>query len=329
MVFSDPAEGSDGAIRMCREIYMADPDLYFYPDQYNNPANWKAHFEHTGPEIIEQTGGRLTHFVAAMGTSGTFTGVTRRLRRDLPEVKCYSAQPSSGFHGLEGLKHMPTAIVPGIYDDKLADGNLWIETEDAYRMVRRLAREEGLLVGISSGCNVCAATLLAQGTGGARRIGDDRHRALRQRREIPERTLLGRGMIRIEPEPWAAMVAHARQAYPNECCGAMLGSIDGDAKDGARRRCRSKTPSKARRPRATNCGPRTCWPPTRPPANASMDLIGIYHSHPDCDAYFSKTDLQNSCPWYSFVVLSIQKGEFDHANSWLPNSDQTEAAKRS
>jgi cysteine synthase B len=162
MVFSDPAEGSDGAIRLCRKIYMEDPDRYFNPDQYNNPANWKAHFDHTGPEIIRQTGGRITHFIAAMGTSGTFTGVTRRMRRELPEVRCYSAQPSSGFHGLEGLKHMPTAIVPGIYDEKLADGNLWIETEDAYAMVRRLAREEGLLVGISSGCNVHAATLLAR-----------------------------------------------------------------------------------------------------------------------------------------------------------------------
>jgi len=162
MEFSDAGEGSDGAIRMVREIYMADPDLYFYPDQYNNPANWKAHFEGTGPEIIEQTGGRITHFVAAMGTSGTFMGTSRRLKRDIPEVKCISAQPSSGFHGLEGLKHMPTAIVPGIYDPNQADANLWIETEDAYKMVRRLAREEGLLVGISSGCNVYAATLLAR-----------------------------------------------------------------------------------------------------------------------------------------------------------------------
>jgi len=162
MLFSDPNEGSDGAIRMCRQIYREDPDRYFYPDQYNNPANWKAHFEGTGPEIIKQTGGRLTHFVSAMGTSGTFMGTTRRLKRDLPEVKCISAQPSSGFHGLEGLKHMPTAIRPGFYDDQAADSNLWIETEDAYRMVRRLAREEGLLVGISSGCNVHAATLVAR-----------------------------------------------------------------------------------------------------------------------------------------------------------------------
>jgi cysteine synthase B len=163
VVLTDPAEGSDGAIRKCREIYNADPSRYFYPDQYNNPANWIAHFENTAPEIIAQTAGTVTHFVASMGTSGTFTGVTRRMRRDLPGVQCYSAQPSSGFHGLEGLKHMATAIVPGIYDDQLADGNLWIETEDAYRMVRRLAREEGLLVGISSGANVDAAMQLGRG----------------------------------------------------------------------------------------------------------------------------------------------------------------------
>jgi cysteine synthase B len=161
-VYSDPAEGSDGAIRMCRQIYREDPDLYFYPDQYNNPANWKAHFEHTGPEIIQQTGGRVTHFVASLGTSGTFMGVSRRLKRDLPDVKCISVQPSSGFHGLEGLKHMPTAIRPGFYEDHLANENIWMETEDAYTMVRRLAREEGLLVGISSGSNVHAAMVIGR-----------------------------------------------------------------------------------------------------------------------------------------------------------------------
>jgi S-sulfo-L-cysteine synthase (O-acetyl-L-serine-dependent) len=156
-VFSDPAEGSDGAIRLCREIYEADPDRYFYPDQYNNPANWKAHFETTAVEIIEQTDSRITHFVAAMGTSGSFTGTARRLKRDIPGVQCISAQPSSGFHGLEGLKHMPTNIVPGIYDPSLADENIWIETEDAYAMTRRIGREEGILAGISTGANVVAA----------------------------------------------------------------------------------------------------------------------------------------------------------------------------
>ncbi|MCP5116883.1 MAG: cysteine synthase family protein [bacterium] len=161
LILTDPAEGSDGAIRECRQIYEADPDRYFYPDQYSNPANWKAHFATTGHEIIEQTAGRVTHFVASMGTSGSFTGITRRLKRDLLNVRCISAQPSSGFHGLEGLKHMPTALVPAIYDENLADDNVWVETEDAYRMVRRLAREEGLLVGLSSGANVVAARQVA------------------------------------------------------------------------------------------------------------------------------------------------------------------------
>src|SRR6202049_3743810 len=116
MVFSDPGEGSDGAIRMVRKIYKQDPDRYFYPDQYNNPANWKAHYEGTAVEILAQTAGRITHFVTCMGTSGTFMGNSRRFRKEVPGIKCISAQPSSGFHGLEGLKHMPTAIVPGIYD---------------------------------------------------------------------------------------------------------------------------------------------------------------------------------------------------------------------
>jgi cysteine synthase B len=162
MILTDPAEGSDGAIRKVREIYEANPDIYFYPDQYSNPANWKTHFETTGAEIIEQTRGRITHFVTSMGTSGTFTGVSRRLKRDIAGVQCISAQPSSGFHGLEGLKHMPTAIVPAIYDPTLADDNVWVETEDAYAMVRRMARDEGILVGISSGANLVAARAVAK-----------------------------------------------------------------------------------------------------------------------------------------------------------------------
>ena len=162
IIYTDPADGSDGAILKARELYATEPQKYFYADQYSNDANWQAHYHGTAEEIWQQTEGRVTHFVAMLGTSGTFMGTSRRLKRDLPQVKVYSAQPSSGFHGLEGLKHMPTAIVPGFYDERLADGNFWIETEDAYHMVRRLAREEGLLVGISSGCNVHAATTLAR-----------------------------------------------------------------------------------------------------------------------------------------------------------------------
>ena len=162
LILTDAGEGSDGAIRRCQAIYAEDPDKYFYPDQYSNPANWQAHFNSTGVEILEQTDGRITHFLAALGTSGTFMGTARRMRQDGNGVVCISAQPATGFHGLEGLKHMPTAIVPSIYDPGLADENLWIETEDAYKMVRRLAREEGLMVGISAGANVHAAVELGR-----------------------------------------------------------------------------------------------------------------------------------------------------------------------
>ena len=162
LILTDPGEGSDGAIRAVRELYATDPDRYFYPDQYGNDANWQAHFNSTGPEIIEQTEGRVTHFVSLLGTSGTFVVTSRRLKKEIPGVQCVSAQPSTGFHGIEGTKHMATAIVPRIYDAALADRNILIETEDAYRMVRRLAREEGLLVGISAGGNIQAALQLAK-----------------------------------------------------------------------------------------------------------------------------------------------------------------------
>jgi cysteine synthase B len=162
LVLTDAGEGSDGAIRICKRIYTENPDAYFYPDQYSNDANWEAHYETTGPEIIEQTAGTVTHFVAALGTSGTFMGTARRLKKELPHVQCISMQPSSPLHGLEGTKHMPSAIKPRIYDPTLADDNLWIDTEDAYEMARRLARTEGLLVGISAAANVVAATRIAE-----------------------------------------------------------------------------------------------------------------------------------------------------------------------
>ncbi len=162
LVLTDPLSGSDGAILAVREIVAADPEKYFYPDQYNNPANWRAHYESTGVEIFEQTGGRITHFVAGLGTSGTFIGVGRRLRELKPEARLISMQPDSPFHGLEGLKHMETAIVPGIYDPTLADEQVEVSTEESHDMVKRLARREGWFVGISSGANVVAAMKIAE-----------------------------------------------------------------------------------------------------------------------------------------------------------------------
>jgi cysteine synthase B len=162
LILSDPMDGSDGAIRLCRELVRQDPDGYFYPDQYNNPANWRAHYESTGPEIWEQTQGGVTHFLAGLGTSGTFMGTSRRLKELNPEVECVSLEPDDPFHGLEGLKHMASAIVPGIYDPTQADLHLLGPTGESYDLARRLAREEGVLAGHSSGLALWGVLQLIQ-----------------------------------------------------------------------------------------------------------------------------------------------------------------------
>jgi cysteine synthase B len=162
IIETDPMGGTDAAQVKARELAAAEPDKYFYPDQYNNDANWRAHYEGTAPEIWEQTGGSITHFLAGLGTTGTFTGVGRRLKEYDQRIRLVSMQPDSPLHGLEGMKHMATAIVPGIYDPLLADASVEVATEDAQEMTRRLAREEGLFVGVSSGANVFAALRLAQ-----------------------------------------------------------------------------------------------------------------------------------------------------------------------
>ena len=162
ILYTDPADGSDGAIRMARELAAKHPDLYYYADQYSNDANWQAHYHGTANEIWEQTEGRITHFVSMLGTSGTFMGATRRLKELNPRIRCISLQPDSAFHGIEGAKHMASAIVPKIYDPSLADADLGISTEDAYAMAKRLAREEGLLVGISAAAAVVGCLQLAR-----------------------------------------------------------------------------------------------------------------------------------------------------------------------
>jgi cysteine synthase B len=162
LVFTPGEEGSDGAIRRVREIYAQDPDRYFYPDQYSNPANWRAHYRTTAPEIWAQTRGRVTHFVAALGTSGTFVGTARGLKEMNPGIRCISLQPDAAFHGLEGWKHMASAIVPRIYDPSVADEDLPVRTEAAYAMARRLAREEGLLVSPSSAGALCGCLEVAR-----------------------------------------------------------------------------------------------------------------------------------------------------------------------
>ena len=191
LVITPGDEGTDGAIRRVQEIVAADPEKYFYPDQYSNPANWQAHYRTTANEIWEQTAGRITHFVAGLGTSGTFVGTTRRLKELNPAIRCISLQPDAPFHGLEGWKHMETAIRPAIYDDTLADENLEVGTEDSYRLVKRIAREEGLLVSPSAAAALLGCFQVAK------RIPRDQHAVIvtvfaDSARKISQRTFLGR-----------------------------------------------------------------------------------------------------------------------------------------
>ena len=162
IIYSDPGEGSDGAIRLVREVVAAEPDAYFYPDQYSNPANARAHYEGTAVEILQQTNGRVTHFIAGLGTTGTFVGTSRRLKEHDPSIRTIAVQPEDSFHGLEGLKHIPTAIVPKIWDPSLADETWGSPTEPAYDLARAVARAEGLLVGHSSGAALWAVRRLAE-----------------------------------------------------------------------------------------------------------------------------------------------------------------------
>jgi S-sulfo-L-cysteine synthase (O-acetyl-L-serine-dependent) len=162
IIYTDPADGSDGAIRAARELYAREPEKYFYADQYSNDANWQAHYHGTANEIWQQTEGRVTHFVSMMGTSGTFMGTARRLKELNPEIRCISLQPDSPFHGIEGAKHMASAIIPAIYDSSLADEDVGISTEDSYDAAIRAAREEGLLIGISAGAAIAGCLEVAR-----------------------------------------------------------------------------------------------------------------------------------------------------------------------
>jgi cysteine synthase B len=162
IIYTDPADGSDGAIRAARELYAREPEKYFYADQYSNDANWQAHYHGTANEIWQQTEGRVTHFVSMMGTSGTFMGTARRLKELNPAIRCISLQPDSPFHGIEGAKHMASAIVPGIYHPSLADEDIGISTEDSYAAAIRASREEGLLIGISAGAAIAGCLQVAR-----------------------------------------------------------------------------------------------------------------------------------------------------------------------
>ncbi len=321
---TDPMDGTDGAIREARRIHESDPDAYFYPDQYNNAANWRAHYDTTAPEILDQSGARITHFVAGLGTSGTFMGTGRRLREARPSVRLISVQPDSPLNGLEGLKHMATAIVPGIYEASLADENLAVTTEEAFALTRQLARDAGLLVGPSSGAALAAAIAvsrrLASGVvvtifpdGGDRYLTDAFWSAPV---EPANRT---KPSLTIPASLDAAIRRHALATYPDECCGALFGPRAGvvddllpldNQTDLERRRRFAVTPEDYRIAEARA-------------AATGRELLGFYHSHPDHPAKPSQFDLDHAWPNFSYAIVSVRARHDDELRSWRLRADRS------
>lgn len=326
LVLTDPMEGSDGAIRQVRAIFERDPQRYYYPDQYSNPANWQAHFNSTGLEIFQQTQGRVTHFIAGLGTSGTFVGTGRRLRQEKPDVQLISVQPDTPLHGLEGLKHMASAIVPSIYDPGLADRDLPVDTEEAHHLTRRLAHEEGLFVGPSSGAALAAAIRVAADLsagvivvifpdGGDRYLSDGLWDVPEEDPNVADAPI----HLRVDDAQLTAISRHGARIYPDECCGALLGPrpgevteaypLDNTFPDGRRRRF-LVGPDEYRRAeaRATETG---------------LQLLGFYHSHPDHPAEPSQFDLDHAWPNMSYLIVSVRQGQAKEARSWRLKSDRS------
>jgi S-sulfo-L-cysteine synthase (O-acetyl-L-serine-dependent) len=329
LVLTDPMEGSDGAIRQARAINEREPERYFYPDQYSNPANWRAHFETTGPEILEQTQGRITHFVAGLGTSGTFTGTGRRLKQQRPEVKLISVQPDEPLHGLEGLKHMASAIVPAIYDPHLADVDARVSTDASHELARRLAREEGLFVGPSSGAALAAALDVADTLhdglivaifpdGGDRYLSDHLWDIVEPPAEVEEKAGAPKRLWIADAE-FVALRRHAARIYPNECCGALLGPKPGRV---TRAFPLDNTfPSEQRR--RFLVGPDEYRRAEVRAGDMGLMLLGFYHSHPDHPAEPSAFDLDHAWPNLSYLIVSVRQGQPKEARSWRLKADRS------
>jgi cysteine synthase B len=339
LILTDPMEGSDGAIREARRRYELDPDRYFYPDQYSNPANWRAHYETTAVEIIEQTNGRVTHFVAGLGTSGTFIGTSRRLREWRSSIRLISVQPESALHGLEGLKHMASAIVPPIYDPAVADQDEQVSTEEAYDWVRRLARQEGILVGPSSGAALAASLRIAEDLdravivtifpdrgdrylsegfwNGAAPVAlqeeEDRQQEENDRDEAPSS-----GVI-IPDDVLAAIREHGAEAYPDECCGVLIGEESGQVREAF---ALLNTTTGERRRRFL-IGPDDYRVAEARARETGGSLIGFYHSHPNHPAIPSTFDLDHAWPNMHYVIVSVQGGRPEASRSWRLRDDRS------
>lgn len=312
LILTDPMAGSDGAIEEARRLYARDPGVYFYPDQYSNPGNWQAHYEGTALEILRQTDGRLTHFVAGLGTSGTFVGTGRRLREDAPHVRLISVEPDSPLHGLEGLKRMASAIVPAIYDRALADEALEVSTEGSWALTRRLAQEAGLMVGPSSGAALVGCLRIARSLdrgvivtvfpdGGDRYLSEP-HWA---------------DGLRIDDAIAARIRAHAERTYPEECCGALLGRAPDLVED-----LLPIDNTSAGATRRFLVGPDDYRRAERHAIRTGRDLLGFYHSHPDHPAVPSAFDRDHAWPNFSYVIVPVASGTAGALRSWRLRPDR-------
>lgn len=317
VVLTDPMDGSDGAIQEARRLFAEDPGRYFYPDQYSNDANWRAHFETTGAEILEQTGEQVTHFVAGLGTSGTFMGTGRRLRASGRAIELVAVQPDSPLHALEGLKHMASALVPRIFDPSLADRNLTVTTEAAHEMTRRLSRDAGLFVGPSSGAALAASLEVARTIdrgcivtifpdGGARYLSE----SFWQSPGAP---------LRLPVETRAEIRAHGVATYPDECCGVLLGPTDGTVSGVAP----LENSTDLERRRRFLIGPEDYRRAEQRAAERGLEIVGFYHSHPDHPAEPSAFDLAHAWPNLSYAIVSIRGGQPRELRSWRLRADRS------
>jgi cysteine synthase B len=330
LILTDPMEGSDGAIREARRRYALNPDRYFYPDQYSNPANWRAHYDTTAVEIIEQSAGRLTHFVAGLGTSGTFVGTARRLREWRPSVRLISVQPESALHGLEGLKHMESAIVPAIYDPTLADRDERVSTEEAYELVRRLARQEGILVGPSSGAALAACLRVTEDVDravivtifpdrGDRYLSEGFWNVAESDEESATSPRAPADGISIPDDVLAEIREHGAEAYPDECCGVLIGDESGRVVEAFPL---SNTTTLERRRRFL-IGPEDYRVAEARAREVGSTLIGFYHSHPNHPAVPSAFDLEHAWPNMHYVIVSVQNGLPETSRSWRLRADRS------
>jgi cysteine synthase B len=324
LILTDPMEGSDGAIREARRRYEREPHRYFYADQYSNPANWRAHYETTGVEIIEQTGGRITHFVAGLGTSGTFVGTGRRLREWRPSIRLISVQPESALHGLEGLKHMATAIVPSIYDPALADRDVHISTEESYELARRLARLEGILVGPSGGAALAGCLRVIADANLDRAVlvtifPDRGDRYLSEAFWTDGGTRVdAQEALTVPDDVLAAIREHGGRTYPDECCGALLGAESGEVVEAL-----ALSNAMDERRRRFLIGPDAYKAAEARAAETGLTLIGFYHSHPDHPAVPSAFDLEHAWPNLCYLIVSVREGRAADARAWRLRDDRS------